>query len=373
MCVLNKIYENYSTSQKMEPLFVNSTLLGQPLSQRIRANSDAGYRGTLLGNGFKLLKQMKNVLTDVFNLKSGGLQAEINHNGKLEDEVIHKAWAETMGSRPYDREVIKLATRMAWVNYSIFKKSKADVFTDLGVRWQDDVAVFDPVSAVYKPGYAILVDHISSSVIVCFRGTTVTSRNFTDLATDLDHELNEPRLGGGYCHSGMLTSATAFITEHTNTVKYMLEKYPEHRLIITGHSLGGGVASLVGYNLRTQFPRLTVFTYGCPCVMSRDLTLECEKFVYTFINGDDIVSRLSEHSMNALLDKLAGKPIRDCTPHTLTPVGKIYQIRFIADKFYIEEGICHENYCKLIINNNIFEDHFMDRYVTSLQYLVGLK
>ena len=40
----------------------------------------------------------------------------------------------------------------------------------------------------------------------------------------------------------------------------------DYDLIILGHSLGGGIAAVLGTMWRDAFPSLTVLSYGCPCV-----------------------------------------------------------------------------------------------------------
>lgn len=40
--------------------------------------------------------------------------------------------------------------------------------------------------------------------------------------------------------------------------------YPEYGLMLTGHSLGAGVACLLGFKIRPKYPDLKVYAFGTP-------------------------------------------------------------------------------------------------------------
>lgn len=68
-------------------------------------------------------------------------------------------------------------------------------------------------------------------------------------------------------------------------------------ITITGHSLGGGVAALVTYMLRTAIPNIQCVTYGCPSCVDAVTADLLKNHVLTVINHDDVISRITPHSI----------------------------------------------------------------------------
>ncbi len=72
-------------------------------------------------------------------------------------------------------------------------------------------------------------------------------------------------------------------------------------MVITGHSLGAGTAVILALKLRSQYPNLKCIAYSPPGgLMSKNLAEFTKKFTMSIVVGDDIVSRLSLHSIHAL-------------------------------------------------------------------------
>jgi sn1-specific diacylglycerol lipase len=63
---------------------------------------------------------------------------------------------------------------------------------------------------------------------------------------------------GEYCHRGMLEAAMRINDdmEARRVLHKAMEDHPEFKLRIVGHSLGAGVASVLGLLMRKQFPLL---------------------------------------------------------------------------------------------------------------------
>lgn len=95
-----------------------------------------------------------------------------------------------------------------------------------------------------------------------------------DCITDLLYEpagLDGCVLGappGSAAHSGVLASARAVITElrRTGALRAAMASADVDgwRLVVTGHSLGAGVATLVGLMLRAEYPTLRVWAFSPP-------------------------------------------------------------------------------------------------------------
>ena len=80
--------------------------------------------------------------------------------------------------------------------------------------------------------------------------------------------------------------------------------YSHYTLRLTGHSLGGSCAALLGYVLRSQFRNLRVVTISCPATLSWKLANECKDFVTTFVLDSDLVPRLTVQTMEQLRDEV---------------------------------------------------------------------
>lgn len=94
-------------------------------------------------------------------------------------------------------------------------------------------------------------------------------------------------------------------TEDGATILSTIRSWP---LVVTGHSLGAGSASLVALFLRNSRPygaRTTCFAFSNPAsVMSKELASYCDDFVTSVILGSDIVCRLSLWTMQQLRNRL---------------------------------------------------------------------
>lgn len=94
----------------------------------------------------------------------------------------------------------------------------------------------------------ISVDHESKAVVLSCRGTL----GFEDVLTDMTCDYDELHWRGKtyQVHRGMLASARRLIMMHSgrmiSTFKAALEEFDDYGIILCGHSLGGGVAAILG-------------------------------------------------------------------------------------------------------------------------------
>ncbi len=77
--------------------------------------------------------------------------------------------------------------------------------------------------------------------------------------------------------------------------------YPDYDIVVTGHSLGAGVAGVVAMLLKAKFPNIRCFAFSPPgCVVSENIVPQTQDFICSVVVGDDLVPRLSYHSMRIL-------------------------------------------------------------------------
>ncbi|KAJ2060859.1 hypothetical protein GGI17_003477 [Coemansia sp. S146] len=178
----------------------------------------------------------------------------------------------------------------------------------------------------------IAVDHATRSIVLACRGTLGISDLFIDMICEYEtihlsghpstQERSDFRVHSGMWHSALLLADQS--SEVFKEVAEALRLYPEYGLVVTGHSLGGGVASLltllwsqplfahmdVGlgtpgsapgarqfvttdkFGLVTQRP-IHCFSFGSPCSTNAALSYYCRGLVTSVANANDVISFLS--------------------------------------------------------------------------------
>lgn len=180
----------------------------------------------------------------------------------------------------------------------------------------EDVIYCSFKSGIEKCPYAIVVDRPKKSIVIAIRGTLSLEAAAADLSIrpellenfrDRCEGLNDPSLSGEFCHSGMLKCALRIYNDlkrHRHLESLLTAKdarFPEFQLVCTGHSLGAGVAAVLGLLLKGEVPILRCLCFAPPgCVLSEGAA--SQDFITSYVLGLDIVPRLSLHSMECLRD-----------------------------------------------------------------------
>ncbi|VDO95874.1 unnamed protein product [Soboliphyme baturini] len=170
---------------------------------------------------------------------------------------------------------------------------------------------------VWKAPFVACIDHSSRNIIVAIRGSIEDSLQFpyewcggsavSDKAEAGDTGGSETGASQDvsryFVHKGFLRTARYIYTklkdEHILEDLFVLQ--PDYDLVITGHSLGAGVASVVSMLLRPLYPKVMCFAFSPPgCVVSENAVPYTREFVFSIICGDDLVPRLSVSSLQAL-------------------------------------------------------------------------
>ncbi|KND02865.1 uncharacterized protein SPPG_01945 [Spizellomyces punctatus DAOM BR117] len=178
-----------------------------------------------------------------------------------------------------------------------------------------DTDGFDDIFAnhqTYKPTLYVIADHAAHQIIVSIRGT----QSFHDVLVDLTCEYDF--FDDEQVHSGMMRAAQALagvnhVARVRESVQSLLEQHPSYSLLLTGHSLGAGLATclaLVWTDRSTgTIPsesglpagrNVRCYAFAPPCVVTPALSASCTSFITSFVFGTDLVCRLSLGSVRDL-------------------------------------------------------------------------
>uniref|UniRef100_A0A0N4Z6I7 sn-1-specific diacylglycerol lipase n=1 Tax=Parastrongyloides trichosuri TaxID=131310 RepID=A0A0N4Z6I7_PARTI len=174
---------------------------------------------------------------------------------------------------------------------------------------KEDLLLVSPENTFFEIPFIVCLDHSTNSIVITIRGSASIHDFVTDLSLrehivsiDVDPDItvkgDEIKVK---THEGMIIAAKTILTKINNSG--ILEKaftdYPSYDLIITGHSLGGGVGSLITLLLKQKYTRnIKCYAISPPgCVLDIEGRKYLKNSVLSIIIGEDIVPRMSYHSL----------------------------------------------------------------------------
>lgn len=125
----------------------------------------------------------------------------------------------------------------------------------------------------------IAIDHENKEIILSFRASTT----WKDWETDLSFLFTEykpiyegvpnVRPCGDDCmiHSGFYKALPYITKEFLNPVEDLYLKYPDYKIVTSGHSLGGAFATIIGIELKVRGYNPLIISYGMPQLFNEDM------------------------------------------------------------------------------------------------------
>lgn len=149
--------------------------------------------------------------------------------------------------------------------------------------------------SMYKPvllnGDAIGMPHLSGAQLHCHAGV-VTATNF--IMSDLErHRVLHQVLLGEPCPAS--TRIGGDFDDGQNPIdREKLRGHQGWTLVLCGHSLGAGIATILSLHLRKIFPSVRVWGIEPPGgLLSAELADACSEWTVSTIHGCDLITRLS--------------------------------------------------------------------------------
>lgn len=125
-----------------------------------------------------------------------------------------------------------------------------------------------------------------SAVLVAFRGTASVANWLTDL-----NALSTER-PYGTVHRGFLSAFLAVDAQ----LRQRLAQFPQRPVLLTGHSLGGALATIAAAEWAGQIPISWIYTYGQPAVGKGTFPAFMQQYYgnnfFRFVNNNDIVPQV---------------------------------------------------------------------------------
>ncbi|NXA52225.1 DGLB lipase, partial [Nothocercus julius] len=156
---------------------------------------------------------------------------------------------------------------------------------------------------IYEIPFFVALDHKKEAIVVAVRGTLSFEDILTDLSADCEDLTLEDVLENGFVHKGITQAANYIYRKLINDgiLNQAFTIAPEYKLVIVGHSLGGGTASILAIMLRNSFPTLKCYAFSPPGgLLSKSLADYTKRFIVSVIVGKDLVARLSMPNMEDL-------------------------------------------------------------------------
>lgn len=170
--------------------------------------------------------------------------------------------------------------------------------------------------------FFVALDYDRKKIVISVRGTL----SMKDILTDLNAEsetipLHPPR-EEWTGHKGMVQAAQYILEkiEQEQLLERARSRRPERGtkdfdIIIVGHSLGAGTASILGILMRQAYSSLQCFCYSPPGgLLSASVVEYTKEFTVSVVVGKDVVPRIGLHQMETLRTDLINAIKRSVDP-----------------------------------------------------------
>ncbi|KAL3945800.1 MAG: hypothetical protein SGBAC_000072 [Bacillariaceae sp.] len=130
----------------------------------------------------------------------------------------------------------------------------------------------------------------------------------TDLGGIIEDDNSEKNIR---CHEGILIASKRLLDEIDEHIKNWVVD-AGWQVILCGHSLGAGAATIAAFLLRSRYPKLAekenfqveVYAFAPPPVVDHDSALAAKAFCTSFVHNSDLIPRCSMYNLAVFLECL---------------------------------------------------------------------
>jgi hypothetical protein len=153
----------------------------------------------------------------------------------------------------------------------------------------------DPYTNTF--GFAGLSRAVNEKVIIfSFRGATPERKR--NWITDMTSQMTPyPGLKGAAVHKSFYKSYTSIADQIQLAARALLAQCKRCHIYVTGHSLGGAIATLAAGDLYSLTPDITLYTYGSPRVGNLKFASYMDRILpdsFRIVNNQDLVPHLPQ-------------------------------------------------------------------------------
>lgn len=264
---------------------------------------------------------------------------------EAEDERKHPSWKRRMHRfhKGIDSKKIAYLHRLLYLSDLSYMDTVDEIRTGLE-KFKDsyeliyckiDSGPAEPAHfvALKKERQQSLWDADSLDVLIVVRGT----KEWGDFISDTVLDAEDYR--GGKTHAGVAASGKYIADKHMDLLDNLLEMSGKSKikLTLTGHSLGAGAASIAAIEFNDhEKVDVQAIGFGCPALLSKELSESTKSYITTVINDSDVVPRMSGATVsNAILDIMSF----DYTDMVVRDVGMLFDVLKAAVPFIPQSSL----------------------------------
>lgn len=279
----------YTVYQRHQRLY--ATLQVQAYERRLFTTEDEAPASVLHPAGGRTLLQ--DMLCAAMHARAAyGYAMAAGHIASVGSYIKHKAFA------PFSFDAVA----------GVSAEANVEAVAEMTGIEPADVLQAEWTNSTFRPCHYLAVDRANRCLVLSVRG----SLEVGDVLSDLTADPMEVTVNGtsGWVHEGIFSAATYIHCTTAHALEKAAQRFAGWPLLLTGHSLGGGVAALVATLIRQSratpgLGAVRCLTLGPAAVMSEALAQACADSVTSIILASDVVPKLSYASVEGLITELS--------------------------------------------------------------------
>ncbi|KAM7539053.1 hypothetical protein Aperf_G00000048892 [Anoplocephala perfoliata] len=193
------------------------------------------------------------------------------------------------------------------VSVSLGRNCYLAAFLEMSQLETSNILVVAINDKFYDASVMLVIDDITEAIVVIVRGTLSGSDTLIDMVAageplrDEDYDLPEEKQF--VAHSGMGRTAKNIASRilEDQWIESARQLRPDYPVVITGHSLGAGLVSLMCVFLKPHFPEVKAYAFSPPGgLMNKNLADFTQDFLCSVTYGYDWIGRLESQTVEDL-------------------------------------------------------------------------